>query len=46
MNKLTTNELNNINGGSALAWGFAIISGIIAISGIFSGFTNPSSCND
>ncbi len=44
--KLTTNELNHITGGG-ISFGLAlsIVSGLVFVAGLISGYFNPKKCN-
>ena len=45
--ELTNREMNSVTGG-AVHWGViaGIVSGVVFVIGFFSGFTNPTKCNN
>lgn len=45
MKELNSKELHDINGGSQLAIGLAIVAGITFIIGIIDGYVRPLKCN-
>lgn len=46
MNRISTNELENIKGGFSAAVAIAVVSAVIFISQIVEGFVYPRSCSN
>lgn len=45
MRELSSNELNEVNGGGGISFGLAVFAGITFIIGVIDGYVRPLKCN-